>query len=189
MSVLSDTTIRELSLEKGMIHPFVDGQVKERDGKKIPSYGLSSYGYDIRLAETFYIFNNVNHTVIDPLEPIGDEAYTIVEGKSCILPPNSYLLAHTVESFNIPRDVLSICLGKSTWARSGIAINVTPIEPTFRGQVVIEIANQTTLPVRIHAGVGFCQFIFLTGDKPCEVGYGDRSGKYQDQTGVTTVRL
>ena len=191
MSILSDITIKELANDPThpMIVPFEPESVRfNKDGEKIPSYGLSSYGYDVQLAPTFKIFSNVNAGVIDPLNPQGDEIFHEVNADHCILPPHSYLLSHTVETFNIPRDVLVLCVGKSTWARLAIAVNVTPIEPEFKGQVVIEIANLTSLPVVIHAGVGICQFLFLKGDKPCDVSYSQRDGKYNGQTGITLAK-
>lgn len=189
MTVLSDITIRSLCEgDKPMIHNFVPHQVREKDGQKIISYGLSSYGYDVRLASNFKIFSNVKATIIDPLDPC-DTFLVDDEGEYCIIPPNSYILGHTIETFDIPRDVLAICTGKSTYARLGAIVNVTPIEPEFRGQVVIEIANCTTLPLKVYANQGIAQFMFFLGDIPCEVSYGSRSGKYQDQQGITTARL
>lgn len=182
--ILSDTTIRRLALNEGMISPFVEKQ--KRDG--VISYGLSSYGYDARLASTFKIFTNVNSSIIDPLN-MSDACYVDYVGDVCTIPPNSYILGHTVETFDIPRDVLSLCIGKSSYARVGCSINCTPIEPGFRGQVVIEIANLTPLPMRVYANMGIAQFLFFRGDQPCEISYADRSGKYQNQTGITTVRI
>lgn len=196
MAILSDKTIAELSnknIEDGsgrepMITDFIDHQVREKDGKKIISYGLSSYGYDVRLARNFKIFSNVTSVIIDPLDP-SDGFLTDWIGDYCVIPPNSYILGHTVESFNIPDDILAICTGKSTYARLGAIVNVTPIEPGFKGQVVIEIANCTTLPLKIYAGMGIAQFMFFKGDLPCDVSYAMRNGKYQNQIGITTARL
>lgn len=193
-------------LSRPMIEPFVDGQVRsiriptgrgpddghqihaEFEEKKIVSYGLSSYGYDVRLGNKFKIFTNINNGVIDPLA-MDEKCYIDYEGECCIIPPNSYVLGHTVEYFRIPRDIMVICVGKSTYARAGAIINVTPIEPEFEGQVVIEISNATNLPLKVHANQGIAQFLFLKGDVPCEVSYADRDGKYQGQTGVVTARI
>ncbi|AAL83115.1 dCTP deaminase [Pseudomonas phage vB_Pae10145-KEN51] len=189
MAILSDKTITDLSKgREPMITDFIGHQVREKDGKKIISYGLSSYGYDVRLARNFKIFSNVTSAVIDPLDP-SDGFLVDWTGDYCIIPPNSYILGHTVESFNIPDDVLAICTGKSTYARLGAIVNVTPIEPGFKGQVVIEIANCTTLPLKIYADMGIAQFMFFRGDAPCEVSYAKRNGKYQNQIGITTARL
>lgn len=193
-------------LFRPMIEPFVDHQVRsiriptdrgfddghqthaEFEEKKIVSYGLSSYGYDVRLGNKFKIFTNINNGVIDPLA-MDEKCYIDYEGECCIIPPNSYVLGHTVEYFRIPRDIMVICVGKSTYARAGAIINVTPIEPEFEGQVVIEISNATNLPLKVHANQGIAQFLFLKGDVPCEVSYADRDGKYQGQTGVVTARI
>ncbi len=167
-----------------------DGIAMRGEGElqKVISYGLSSYGYDVRLGRKFKIFTNVNSNIIDPLD-MSDGCYVDFEGDCCIIPPNSYILGHTIETFDIPRDVMVICVGKSTYARAGALVNTTPIEPGFKGQVVIEISNATPLPLKVHASMGIAQFMFFKGDQPCEVSYGDRGGKYQDQTGVTTVRV
>lgn len=187
MSVLSDITIRELCLDtpNPMIFPFFEKSVNELNGKKIPSYGLSSYGYDVRLEPHFKIFSAAHSCgVIDILNPPGDDIFHEVKGESCVLPPNSYLLSYTMEYFNLPRDVIIQCLGKSTWARLGVEINVTPIEPEFFGNVVIEVANLSPIPITIYAGVGISQFLFHRGDRPCETSYADRNGKYNGQTGI-----
>lgn len=181
-------TLKEQTLWKPMIEPFVNGSVREENGKKILSYGLSSFGYDVRLANQFKLFTNINSTIIDPLEP-QQNCYVDQVGDYCIIPPNSYLLGHTVEYFRIPRDVLVICMGKSTLARLGLQLNITPVEPGFEGQVVIEISNSTNIPVKVYANQGVAQFLFLQSDEPCAVSYKDRSGKYQGQTGITTARL
>lgn len=184
-----------------MIYPFEPDQVRmleieiphERDGtsrteyKKIISYGTSSMGYDVRLGRKFKIFTNVNGAVIDPLN-MSDESYVDREGDFVLIPPNSYVLGHTIEYFRMPEDVVAICVGKSTYARAGCAINVTPIEPGFEGQVVIEIANQTPLPMKVYANMGIAQFMFFRGD-PCEISYAKRAGKYQGQMGITTARV
>ncbi len=184
MTVMPDHWIRRMARECGMIEPFVDRQ--ERAG--VVSYGLSSYGYDARLADEFRIFTNVESAVVDP------KAFTpksFVEKKTdvCIIPPNSFALARTVEYFRIPRDVIVICLGKSTYARCGIIVNVTPLEPEWEGHVTLEISNTTPLPARVYANEGICQFLFLRGDSPPETSYADRGGKYMRQTGVTLPRL
>lgn len=190
MSILSDITIRELcQKEQPMVQPFSKDQVRfDVEGNRIVSWGLSSYGYDVRLGREFKIFSNVKSATIDPLEPT-DDIYVEHEGDYCIIPPNSYILGHTMETFDIPRDIMVVCVGKSTYARLAALVNVTPIEPGFRGQVVIEIANNSTLPLKVYAGMGISQFMFFRGDKPCEVSYADRAGKYQDQAGVTPARL
>ncbi len=184
MSVMSDIWIRRMATEHGMITPFVETQ--KREG--VISYGLSSYGYDARVADEFKIFTNVDSAVIDPKE---FNANSFVDRKVpvCIIPPNSFALAHTVEVFKIPRDVLVICLGKSTYARCGIIVNVTPLEPEWEGQVTIEISNTTPLPAKIHAFEGICQFLFLQGNEPCETSYADKAGKYMGQRGVSLPRM
>ena len=191
MTILSDVTIKEMcdsNTEHDLIFPFISHQVREIEGKKIVSYGLSSAGYDVRLRPHYKLFTNVHGTIIDPLEPSND-IYVDMEGDSVIIPPNSYLLGETVEHFNVPDNIAVLAVGKSTWARLGVILNVTPIEPGFKGTVVIELANTTTLPVRVHAGMGIGQFVFHELDRPCEVSYGDRGGKYQNQSGITTARL
>lgn len=170
-----------------MIAPFVPHQVRYEGERKVISYGTSSMGYDVRLGSKFKIFTNINSVIIDPLD-VSDDIYVDHEGDYVIIPPNSYVLGHTVEYFNMPMDVMGVCFGKSTYARLGCAINVTPIEPGFRGQVVIEIANQTPLPMKVYAGMGIAQFIFLKGN-PCELSYAMREGKYQGQTGIQTALI
>jgi dCTP deaminase len=184
MSVLPDTWIRKMATEHGMISPFADRQ--HREG--IISYGVSSYGYDARVSDEFKIFTNVDSAVVDPKDFSGT---TFVDRKLpiCIIPPNSFALARTVEYFKIPRDVLVICLGKSTYARCGIIVNVTPLEPEWEGHVTLEFSNTTTLPAKIYANEGAAQFIFLKADTVCETSYADRKGKYQGQKGVTLPRL
>ncbi|PWR24426.1 dCTP deaminase [Zavarzinia aquatilis] len=184
MAILSDISIRELARSQGMIEPFVEGQ--KRDG--VISYGLSSYGYDARVADEFKIFTNVDSAVVDP-KNFSSNSFVDRKTDVCVIPPNSFALARTVEYFRIPRDVLVICLGKSTYARCGIIVNVTPLEPEWEGHVTLEFSNTTPLPAKIYANEGACQFLFLKGDKPCEVSYGDRSGKYMGQTGVTLPKL
>ena len=174
----------------GMIEPFEPGQVKERDGNRIVSYGTSSYGYDIRCADEFKLFTNINTTIVDPKD-FDANNFVDVSGKGyCIIPPNSFALARTVEYFRIPRNVLTICLGKSTYARCGIIVNVTPFEPEWEGYVTLEFSNTTPLPAKIYAGEGCAQVLFFESDKDdvCETSYKDRGGKYQGQVGVTLPR-
>ena len=188
MSILSDITIRKLAKEQGMIEPFVEQQ--KREG--VISYGLSSYGYDARVAEEFKIFTNVDNTVIDP-KNFDSKCFVEREAECCIIPPNSFVLCRTVEYFRIPKDVLVVCVGKSTYARTGIFCNVTPLEPGWEGHVTLEFANSTPLPAKIYANEGACQFLFFKGDQPCEMPYslrnGGTGGKYQSQKGVTLPRL
>jgi len=184
MSVLSDKTIRNLALEEGMISPFEDKQVRE--GKI--SYGLSSFGYDARVSEEFKIFTNVNSEIIDPKD-FKSTNFVTKNGPECIIPPNSFVLARTVELFKIPKNVLVICLGKSTYARCGIIVNVTPLEPGWEGYVTLEFSNTTPLPAKIYANEGAAQFIFLKGNETPEVTYADRNGKYMGQTGVTLPKV
>jgi len=184
MSVKSDRWIRRMAAE-GMIEPFEAGQVRTAaDGHKIVSYGTSSYGYDVRVAREFKIFTNINSTIVDP-KNFDADSFVDFTGDVCIIPPNSFALARTVEYFRIPRNVLVICLGKSTYARCGIIVNVTPLEPEWEGHVTLEFSNTTPLPAKIYAGEGCAQVIFLESDEICETSYADRGGKYQGQTGVT----
>ena len=178
--IKSDRWIRKMALEHGMIEPFEDRQVRAG----VISYGLSSYGYDIRVADEFKVFTNINNTVIDP-KNFDPSAFVDIKADICIVPPNSFALASTVEYFRIPRDVLTVCLGKSTYARCGIIVNVTPFEPEWEGHVTIEISNTTPLPAKIYANEGVAQVIFLESDEVCETSYKDRGGKYQGQRGVT----
>ena len=173
-----------MAREQGMIEPFVAGQVRESEGGRVISYGTSSYGYDVRCSDEFKIFTNINSAVVDP-KNFDDNSFVDVKSDVCIIPPNSFALARTVEYFRIPRDVLTICLGKSTYARCGIIVNVTPLEPDWQGHVTLEFSNTTPLPAKIYANEGVAQVLFLGGDEVCEVSYGDRGGKYQGQTGVT----
>ena len=184
--ILPDKTIRELALnsESPMIEPFADRQ----NGEGMISYGVSSYGYDARVADEFKIFTNVDSAVIDPKQ-FSDESFVERKTDCCIIPPNSFALARTVEYFRIPRDTLVICLGKSTYARCGIIVNVTPLEPEWEGHVTLEFSNTTPLPAKIYANEGACQFLFLRGEDACDVSYADRGGKYQGQTGVTLPRI
>ena len=184
MAILSDKWIRQQAQTNGMIEPFEEAQ--RRDG--VISYGLSSYGYDARVAPEFKIFTNVNSATVDPKK---FDADSLVDRETdvCIIPPNSFALARTVEYFRVPEDVLVICLGKSTYARCGIIVNVTPLEPGWEGHVTLEFSNTTPLPAKIYANEGACQFLFLKGNERCETSYKDRAGKYMGQRGVTLPRL
>lgn len=184
MAVKSDQWIEKMALEHGMITPFEQGQVRENEQGRIISYGVSSYGYDVRCANEFKIFTNINSAVVDP-KSFDESSFVDVTSDVCIIPPNSFALARTVEYFRIPRDVLTICLGKSTYARCGIIVNVTPLEPEWEGHVTLEFSNTTPLPAKIYANEGVAQMVFLGADEVCSVSYKDRAGKYQKQTGVT----
>ena len=184
MAVMSDRWIREMSREHGMIEPFEDAQRRE----EIISYGLSSYGYDARVTDEFKIFTNVDSAVVDPKD-FSPKSFVDRKTDVCVIPPNSFALATTVEYFRIPEDVLVICLGKSTYARCGIIVNVTPLEPGWEGHVTLEFSNTTPLPARVYANEGACQFLFLQGNEPCEISYKSRKGKYMGQRGVTLPRL
>jgi len=183
MTVKSDRWIRRMAA-RGMIEPFEPNQVRNVDGHRVVSYGTSSYGYDIRCAPEFKIFTNINSTIVDP-KAFDPSSFVDVRGDVCIIPPNSFALARTIEYFRIPRNVLTICLGKSTYARCGIIVNVTPLEPEWEGHVTLEFSNTTPLPARIYANEGCAQVIFIESDEVCETSYRDRGGKYQGQTGVT----
>ena len=184
MPIMPDTWIRQQAGKTAMIEPFVESQ--RHDG--VISYGLSSYGYDARVSDEFKIFTNVDNAIVDP-KNFSDAGFVDRKGPVCIIPPNSFVLARTVEYFRIPRDVLVICLGKSTYARCGIIVNVTPLEPEWEGHVTLEFSNTTPLPAKIYANEGACQFLFLKGDDICETSYKDRAGKYMDQTGVTLPKV
>jgi len=184
MSILSDRLIRKLALKEGMIKPFIDEQKR---GNKI-SYGLSSYGYDARVSNEFKIFTNVNSAIVDP-KNFNSNSFVSRKGEECIIPPNSFALASTVEYFKIPKNILVICLGKSTYARCGIIVNVTPLEPGWEGHVTLEFSNTTPLPAKIYANEGASQFIFLKGDEDPEINYAQRNGKYMKQTGVTLPKV
>ena len=183
MSILSDIWIREQAQTTGMIEPFVEAQ--RRDG--CISYGLSSYGYDARVADEFKIFTNVDSAVVDPKD-FASNSFVDRKTDVCVIPPNSFALARTVEYFRVPRDVLVICLGKSTYARCGIIVNVTPLEPEWEGHVTLEFSNTTPLPAKIYAGEGCAQMLFFESDEICSTSYKDRGGKYQGQLGVTLPR-
>ena len=184
MALLPDFRIREYALKEKMIEPFVDKQQKNG----VISFGLSSYGYDIRVADEFKIFTNVNSAVVDPKQ-FDKRSMVDFKGDICVIPPNSFVLAKTVEYFRIPRQVLTICLGKSTYARCGIIVNVTPFEPEWEGFVTLEISNTTPLPARIYANEGIAQVLFFESDAPCEVSYADKKGKYQNQKGIALPKL
>lgn len=184
MSIKSDKWIRRMAEQHGMIEPFSPVQVKEVNGQRIVSYGTSSYGYDIRCANEFKIFTNINSTIVDP-KAFDHNNFVDFTGDVCIIPPNSFALARTVEYFRIPRSVLTVCLGKSTYARCGIIVNVTPFEPEWEGYVTLEFSNTTPLPAKIYANEGVAQVLFFESDEECETSYKDRGGKYQGQVGVT----
>ncbi len=184
MPVMPDKWIREQALSNKMIEPFVEAQ--KREG--MISFGLSSYGYDARLADEFRIFTNVDNALVDP-KNFSSTSFVERRGPECIIPPNSFVLCRTVEYFRVPRDILVICLGKSTYARCGLIVNVTPLEPEWEGHVTLEISNTTPLPAKVYANEGICQFLFLQGSGPCEVSYADRAGKYMKQMGVTLPRI
>jgi dCTP deaminase len=184
VSIKSDRWIRRMVETHGMIEPFEPGQVRVVEGQKIVSYGTSSYGYDVRCAAEFKIFTNINSTIVDP-KNFDTGSFVDFEGPVCIIPPNSFALARTVEYFRIPRSVLTVCLGKSTYARCGIIVNVTPLEPEWEGHVTLEFSNTTTLPAKIYANEGVAQMLFFESDEVCETSYKDRGGKYQGQKGVT----
>ena len=187
MTIKSDHWIKTMAQEAHMIEPFESSQVRLHQGERAISYGLSSYGYDVRCADEFKIFTNINSTIIDP-KNFDEASFVDVRSDVCIIPPNSFALARTVEYFRIPRDVIVICLGKSTYARCGIIVNVTPLEPEWEGHVTLEFSNTTPLPAKIHAFEGVAQLLFLQSDQVCDVSYRDRHGKYQGQTGVTLPR-
>ena len=180
MSIKSDKWIRKMALEKKMINPFTDNQIREGT----ISYGLSSYGYDIRVSDKYKIFTNVNNSMVDP-KNFDEKSFIDFKGDVCIVPPNSFALASSIEYFKIPRNVLTICLGKSTYARCGIIVNVTPFEPEWEGHVTLEISNTTPLPAKIYSNEGLCQVLFFESDEICEKSYLDKKGKYQKQKGIT----
>lgn len=183
MSIKSDKWIRRMAETHDMISPFEPKQIRENASGKVVSYGTSSYGYDVRCADEFKIFTNINSAIVDP-KNFDSSSFIDVRANVCIIPPNSFVLARTVEYFKIPRNVLTICLGKSTYARCGIIVNVTPLEPEWEGHVTLEFSNTTNLPAKIYAFEGVAQMLFLESDEVCEVSYKDRGGKYQGQKGV-----
>ena len=184
MSIKSDKWIKRMAKEHQIIVPFEDQQVREG----VISYGLSSYGYDIRVAKEFKIFTNVNSTIVDP-KNFDEQSFVDFKGDVCIVPPNSFALARTVEYFRIPRNVLTLCVGKSTYARCGIIVNVTPFEPEWEGFATLEISNTTPLPAKIYANEGIAQVVFFESDEICEVSYADKKGKYQAQRDITLPRI
>ena len=184
MSVKSDNWIRRMAREHGMIEPFEPEQVRHVNGQKIVSYGTSSYGYDVRCANEFKIFTNINTTIVDP-KNFDEKSFVDLTEDVCTIPPNSFALARTVEYFRIPRNVLTICVGKSTFARCGVIVNVTPLEPEWEGHVTLEFSNTTPLPAKIYANEGVAQMLFFESDEVCATSYKDRAGKYQGQRGVT----
>ncbi|WP_022670160.1 dCTP deaminase [Hippea alviniae] len=183
MSIKNDRWIIEMA-KKGMIEPFADRQVRE----SVISYGVSSYGYDMRIADEFKIFTNVNNTIVDPKD-FTEKNYVDFKGDVCIIPPNSFVLARSVEYFRIPRNILTICVGKSTYARCGLIVNVTPFEPEWEGYVTIEISNSTPIPAKVYAFEGIAQVLFFEADEECLVSYADKKGKYQKQMGLTPPKL
>jgi dCTP deaminase len=184
MSVKADKWIRKMALEHRMIEPFSEKQV--RDG--VVSYGLSSYGYDVRIADEFKIFTNINSTIVDP-KSFDPRSFVDFKGEVCIIPPNSFALARTVEYFRVPRSVITVCVGKSTYARCGIIVNVTPFEPEWEGIVTLEVSNTTPLPAKIYANEGIAQVLFFESDEVCETSYADKKGKYQRQQTLTLPRM
>lgn len=187
MTIKSDKWIRRMAAEQNMITPFEPGQIRHRNDERIISYGTSSYGYDVRCSNEFKIFTNITSAIVDP-KNFDESSFVDVTADVCIIPPNSFALARTVETFKIPRNVLTVCLGKSTYARCGIIVNVTPLEPEWEGQVTLEFSNTTTLPAKIYANEGVAQMLFFESDEVCETSYADRGGKYQGQQGVTLPR-
>ena len=184
MAIKSDHWIKKMSLEKKMIEPFTDEQIQSGS----ISYGLSSYGYDIRVADEYKIFTNVNNSIVDP-KNFDANSFIDFKGDICIVPPNSFALARSVEYFRIPRKILTICVGKSTYARCGIIVNVTPFEPEWQGYVTLEISNTTPLPAKIYANEGIAQVLFFESDSECDVSYADKKGKYQKQQSIVLPKL
>ena len=184
MAIKSDKWIKRMAREHRMIEPFVESQTRAG----VVSFGVSSYGYDVRVGDEFKVFTNVFNTVVDP-KNFDPKSFVDIQADVCIIPPNSFALASTVEYFRIPRDILTVCLGKSTYARCGIIVNVTPFEPEWEGHVTIEISNTTPLPAKIYANEGIAQVLFFQGDEPCEISYKDKKGKYQAQRGVTLPKI
>jgi dCTP deaminase len=184
MSIKSDKWIRRMAEEHGMIEPYEPKQIKQNGNGRVVSFGTSSYGYDIRCSNEFKIFTNINSAIVDPKQ-FDDTSFVDFEGDVCIIPPNSFALARTVEYFRIPRNILTLCVGKSTYARCGIIVNVTPFEPEWEGYATLEFSNTTPLPAKMYANEGVAQVIFLEADEECETSYKDRAGKYMRQIGVT----
>ena len=188
MSIKSDQWIRRMAKEQSLIDPFEPNQIREINGQRIISFGTSSYGYDVRCSNEFKLFTNINTSIVDP-KNFDKNSFVDFIGDVCIIPPNSFALARTIEYFRIPRNILTICLGKSTYARCGIIVNVTPLEPEWEGHVTLEFSNTTPLPAKIYANEGVAQFIFLESDEICSTSYKDRGGKYQGQSGVTLPKI
>ena len=188
MVLQSDSWIRKMALEEGMIEPFQEEQIRKSEDKKVISYGLSSYGYDLRVSRKFKVFTNVYNSMVDP-KHFTEDSFVDIEADECIVPPNSFALAVSVEYFRIPRNILTLCVGKSTYARCGIIVNVTPFEPEWEGYVTLEISNTTPLPAKIYANEGLCQIIFLKGEQVCETSYADKQGKYMRQKGITVPTM
>jgi dCTP deaminase len=188
MGIYADHWIRDMARKHGMIEPFAEKLVRRAGSEPVISYGLSSYGYDLRVAGEFKVFTNVYNAVVDP-KAFDARSFVDMEGEFCLVPPNSFALARSVEYFRIPRGVLTLCVGKSTYARCGIIVNVTPLEPEWEGHVTLEISNTTPLPARVYAGEGLAQVLFLEGVEPCETSYAERNGKYQAQRGITSPRM
>lgn len=190
--IKTDRWIRDMALKHGMIEPFSEKQVRSisdgLDNKPIISYGLSSFGYDIRCSTEFKLFTNINSTIVDP-KNFDAKSFVDIEGDYCIIPPNSFVLARSVEYLKIPRNVLVVCLGKSTYARTGMVVNVTPLEPEWEGFITLEFSNTTPLPAKLYANEGCCQLIFHESDEECEISYADRKGKYQNQIGVVPPKV
>ena len=184
MGVKPDVWIEEMVRKYGMIEPFESGQVS----RETISYGVSSYGYDLRVADDYKIFTNVNNSIVDP-KHVDPKSFVDFKGPVCIIPPNSFALARSVEYFRIPRDIITLCVGKSTYARCGIIVNVTPFEPEWEGYVTLEISNTTPLPAKIYSFEGICQVLFFEGSGPCRTSYKDKNGRYQKQTGITTAKI
>jgi dCTP deaminase len=188
MTIKSDKWIARMSKMQDMISPFIGDQVKECNGHKVVSYGVSSYGYDVRCASEFKVFTNIHSATVDP-KRFDEKSFVDIKSDVCIIPPNSFVLARTIEYFKIPKNVLTICVGKSTYARCGIIVNVTPLEPERAGYVTLEFSNTTNLPAKIYAGEGVCQMLFFESDEHCRNTYKDRCGKYQSQVGVTLPKM
>ena len=188
MTIKSDSWIKKMAGEKNMISPFEPNQIQSLAGNKVISYGTSSYGYDVRCSSNFKVFTNINSAVVDP-KNFDKNSFVDYEGDTCIIPPNSFALASTIEYFKIPRSVLTICLGKSTYARCGIIVNVTPLEPGWEGHVTLEFSNTTPLPAKIYANEGVAQFVFIKGNEKPEITYAKRKGKYMKQKGVTLPKV
>lgn len=184
MGVKPDVWIEEMALRHGMIEPFEPGQVSQQT----ISYGISSYGYDLRVADEYKIFTNVNNSIVDP-KHVDPKSFVDFKGPVCIIPPNSFALARSVEYFRIPRDIITLCVGKSTYARCGIIVNVTPFEPEWEGYVTLEISNTTPLPAKIYSFEGICQVLFFEGSGPCRTSYKDKDGRYQKQAGITMAKI